>query len=69
MTEPAAPTTAEEEDVQDPADAEDQQATTNLRYQITSYGADYPVDGLVKRLRKGDIDLPKFQRQGQETLV
>lgn len=61
MTEPAAPTSAEE-DVQDPADAEDLQATTDLRYQITSYGADYPVDGLVKRLRTGDIELPKFQR-------
>ena len=61
MTQPVAPPAAEEE-IHDPAEAEDQQATTDLRYQITSYGADYPVDGLVKRLRSGDIELPKFQR-------
>ncbi|MBD2554215.1 DUF262 domain-containing protein [Limnothrix sp. FACHB-708] len=31
-------------------------------YPITSYGADYPIDGLVKRLNRGDIIIPKFQR-------
>ena len=34
-----------------------------LRYAISSYGADYPVDGLVKRIRDGAIYVPKFQRQ------
>lgn len=29
-------------------------------YSITSYGADYPVDGLVKRLEQGDIVVPLF---------
>jgi hypothetical protein len=33
-----------------------------LRYEINSYGADYDVDGLVKRLTKGDIKIPDFQR-------
>jgi len=33
-----------------------------FKYSITSYGADYPVDGLVKRISKGDIAIPKFQR-------
>jgi Protein of unknown function DUF262 len=33
-----------------------------FEYSITSYGADYPVDGLVKRIRKGDIFVPTFQR-------
>jgi hypothetical protein len=33
-----------------------------LRYEITSYGADYDVDGLVKRLKNGDIKIPEFQR-------
>jgi len=33
-----------------------------LRYKITSYGADYPVDGLVKRIASGDIKIPEFQR-------
>jgi hypothetical protein len=34
----------------------------NLRYEITSYGADYDVEGLVKRLRNGDAKIPDFQR-------
>jgi hypothetical protein len=33
-----------------------------LKYKITSYGADYPVDGLVKRIISGDIKIPEFQR-------
>jgi uncharacterized protein with ParB-like and HNH nuclease domain len=31
-------------------------------YTITSYGADYPVDALVQRLKSGDIFIPEFQR-------
>lgn len=53
----------ENEEVQDLAPVEDEEATTDVRYQISSYGADYPVDGLVKRIRNGDIILPKFQRE------
>ncbi len=34
----------------------------SLRYEISSYGADYDVDGLVKRLNNGDIRIPDFQR-------
>lgn len=33
-----------------------------FRYSITSYGADYPVDGLVRRVQLGDIAIPSFQR-------
>jgi hypothetical protein len=33
-----------------------------FKYSITSYGADYPVDGLVKRISTHDIIIPKFQR-------
>lgn len=33
-----------------------------FKYSITSYGADYPVDSLVKRVLAGDIIVPKFQR-------
>ena len=33
-----------------------------VEYRITSYGADYDVDGLVKRLKAGDIEVPNFQR-------
>ena len=28
----------------------------------SSYGADYPVDGLVKRINAEDIYIPEFQR-------
>jgi hypothetical protein len=31
-----------------------------FNYTITSYGADYPVDGLVRRLDTGDIFVPVF---------
>jgi Protein of unknown function DUF262 len=34
-----------------------------FKYSITSYGADYPVDSLVKRLKDGSIIVPKFQRE------
>lgn len=33
-----------------------------FRYSITSYGADYTVDGLVKRIGDGNIYVPTFQR-------
>jgi uncharacterized protein with ParB-like and HNH nuclease domain len=33
-----------------------------FRYSISSYGADYPVDGLVRRLKDGTIYVPPFQR-------
>lgn len=46
-----------EETVEDVQEAE---ATTPYRFTVTSYGADYPVDGLVKRLEAGDIAIPTF---------
>lgn len=33
-----------------------------FQYSITAYGADYPVDGLVKRISDGSIFIPIFQR-------
>ena len=41
----------------------DAQEVQPFRYAISSYGADYPVDGLVKRIRDGAIYVPKFQRE------
>ncbi|MFY9569964.1 MAG: DUF262 domain-containing protein, partial [Blastocatellia bacterium] len=32
------------------------------RYDISSFGADYDVDGLVRRINRGDILIPDFQR-------
>jgi len=53
--------TPEEEDVYD--EAESGAAGIEFQYSITSYGADYPIDGLVKRLTNNDIFIPKFQRR------
>jgi uncharacterized protein with ParB-like and HNH nuclease domain len=33
-----------------------------IQFDITSYGADYDVEGLVKRLNRDDILIPSFQR-------
>lgn len=33
-----------------------------VEYAISSYGADYPVDGLVKRINSNAIYIPSFQR-------
>lgn len=33
-----------------------------MRYSITSYGADYTVDQLVERMKRGDLYIPEFQR-------
>jgi uncharacterized protein with ParB-like and HNH nuclease domain len=49
-------------EIEDPSEIEDEESSTPVKYDITSYGADYPVDGLVKRLSAGDIILPAFQR-------
>lgn len=53
----------EEPDVKDVSASEDEDVSTEVQYRISSYGADYPVDGLVGRLRRGDITMPKFQRE------
>ncbi len=51
-----------EQEVDDRAVLEDDECEGGLRFSITSYGADYPVDALVKRLGSGAIEVPKFQR-------
>lgn len=32
-------------------------------YEITSYGIDFDVEGLVRRIERGDIYIPEFQRE------
>lgn len=46
--------------VNDDADSDD--LGLPEKYEITSFGADYDVDGLVKRIRRNDIVIPDFQR-------
>ncbi len=57
-------TTLEEKEVEidDRRDEDDEREIEPHRYAISSYGADYPVDSLVKRLRDGSIYVPSFQR-------
>lgn len=53
---------AVEKNVDDASVQEDAEVASPVRYVISSYGADYPIDGLVKRIARGDIYVPEFQR-------
>lgn len=44
-------------------DDETENESIDFRYVITSYGADYPVDSLMKRIKDKVIFIPPFQRQ------
>lgn len=50
----------QEEEVMDDASLDD--TVLPERYDISSYGADYDVEGIVRRLNRGDIYIPDFQR-------
>jgi hypothetical protein len=50
-------------EITDQIDDETESEILNYRYSITSYGADYPVDSIVKRIETGVIFLPPFQRK------
>lgn len=41
---------------------ESENEAIDFRYVITSYGADYPIDGIMKRIKEGVIFVPPFQR-------
>ena len=57
MTQEPMPAEVTDDDVYD-IDPEEEIVSTS--YDITSYGADYPVDGLVKRIEQTDILVPSF---------
>lgn len=59
MIEEQAERAFDEEIIEDPLGEEE---PIKYEYSITSYGADYPVDGLVKRVDNDDIYVPPFQR-------
>ena len=54
-------TTESQVGVDDPSLYEDEEIAIT-RFNITSYGADYPVDALIKRLHNKAIVIPEFQR-------
>ena len=41
---------------------EDEAEAANLQYEISAYGGDFDVEGLVRRFERGDIYWPEFQR-------
>ncbi|RTM14531.1 MAG: DUF262 domain-containing protein [Bradyrhizobiaceae bacterium] len=51
----------EDDDVEDFVD-ENRTLAVDIKYKITSFGADFLVDGLVDRFKNGDIYVPDFQR-------
>jgi len=48
--------------IEDVRTDEDDREVAPIRYAISSYGADYTVDGLVKRMREESVYVPQFQR-------
>ncbi|HWK94979.1 MAG TPA: DUF262 domain-containing protein [Pseudolabrys sp.] len=44
-------------------DESEKEGSTSLQFSITSYGADYPVETIVKRLNDNAFFVPPFQRQ------
>jgi hypothetical protein len=50
-----------ENEVQIEADYADETVSVK-QYTISGYGADYDAEGIVKRLKRGDIEIPGFQR-------
>jgi len=53
---------AQDVQIEDVRTAEGDSEVAPLGYVISSYGADYTVDGLVKRMREGSVYVPEFQR-------
>ena len=54
------PAEAKDENVLD--EAEKDETVPVVHYEITSFGADYDVEGMVSRLKRGEIRTPDFQR-------
>jgi hypothetical protein len=62
LDEVGAPQVQDEQEVQD-EESEEAQEDILPTYTIVSFGADFDVETLVNRLRKGDITFPPFQRE------
>lgn len=63
----SAPAATEVEDEEHVLDVDPETEVVAVSYDITSYGADYPVDGLVKRLNRRDVVIPSFDPAYEET--
>jgi uncharacterized protein with ParB-like and HNH nuclease domain len=60
--------TSKDEKVEIEDEFGEEEETLPYKYSITSYGADYTIDSLVKRLKEGTIFAPPFQRDFVWTL-
>ena len=70
MPDTESPAIEDDDPIQDEGeDASDDKIANPVRYIITSYGADMPVDGLIKRFDNGDVFIPDFQRNFVWTLA
>ena len=65
---PATDLVTDEEGIEDINESDE---VIPYRYEITAYGADYPVDSLIKRLDNSDIVVPTFdpEIEGDEGIV
>ena len=48
--------------LEDEIEDEDDDSVAPVRYGITSFGVDFDVEGLCRRVRRGEIVIPPFQR-------
>ena len=64
---PRAPVEVREDNGDSVVDVDEASEIIPFRYAITSYGADYPVDGLVKRLNSHDILIPTFDPESESS--
>lgn len=55
----------QEENIEDEGEEEEFQEDEDacVRYDVTSYGIDFDVEGLIRRLNKNEIFIPEFQRK------
>jgi Protein of unknown function DUF262 len=66
-TEDDRPPAAAEIEQDDILDIDPEEEVLPLFYTITSYGADFLVDGLVSRMQSGDIEVPTFDPEFDST--
>lgn len=56
------------EEVDDPTMEQLDEESADIVFDITSYGADYDVDGLIRRMKQGHIVVPTFQPDSHDNL-
>src|SRR5437773_2768825 len=64
--EPQAGATGNGADVEEVDDIDERSEVIPYRFPISFYGADYPVDGLVKRMDTHNIIVPDFDPETEE---